>query len=92
VAQGALFVIRQRPGNASILFATSPMVAGIQRSPLVLEVHPSVPVTSVPEEIAAHPSRGGGYFFAALTGSLAFSTVANSMFQSSPFTLSTLRI
>jgi hypothetical protein len=34
----------------------------------------------------------GGYFFAALTGSLTFSTVANSMFQSSPFTLSTLRI
>src|SRR5262249_28390931 len=34
----------------------------------------------------------GGYFFAALTGSLTFSRVANSMFQSSPFTLSTLRI
>ena len=32
------------------------------------------------------------YFFAALTGSLTFSTVANSIFQSSPFTLSTLRM
>ena len=37
-------------------------------------------------------SSNGGYFFAALTGSLTFSTVVNSMFQSSPFTLSTLRI
>jgi hypothetical protein len=33
-----------------------------------------------------------GYFRAALTGSLTFSTVANSMFQSSPFTFSTLRM
>src|SRR5262249_43939186 len=46
---------------------------------------------------ARPPSRHGtsstaGYFRAALTGSLTFSTVANSMFQSSPFTFSTLRI
>ena len=33
----------------------------------------------------------GGYFRAALTGSFTFSTVANSIFQSSPFTLSTRR-
>jgi tripartite-type tricarboxylate transporter receptor subunit TctC len=36
------------------------MVAGIQRSPLVLEVHPSLPVTSVPELIAyvkANPGK-----------------------------------
>jgi hypothetical protein len=34
---------------------------------------------------------GGYYFRAAFTGSLTFSTVANSIFQSSPFTFSTLR-
>jgi len=47
-----------------------------------------------PERRHHNHRRGsnGGYFFAALTGSLTFSTVANSMFQSSPFTLSTLRI
>jgi hypothetical protein len=47
------------------------------------------------EAFATAPRYGrstGAYFFAALTGSLTFSTVANSMFQSSPFTLSTRRI
>ena len=35
------------------------MVAGIHRSPLVLEVHPSVPVTSVPELLAYAKANAG---------------------------------
>src|SRR6516164_1784366 len=56
------------------------MVAGIQRSPLVLEVHPSLRVTSVPELIAyvkANPRK----ISLASFGSGTISQVAGELFQ-----------
>jgi tripartite-type tricarboxylate transporter receptor subunit TctC len=56
------------------------MVAGLQRSPLVLEVHPSLPVTSVPELIAyvkANPRK----ISLASFGSGTISQVAGELFQ-----------
>jgi tripartite-type tricarboxylate transporter receptor subunit TctC len=59
------------------------MVAGIQRSPLVLEVHPSVPVTSVPELIAYVKANPGKISLASF-GSGTISQVAGELFKMGP--------
>jgi tripartite-type tricarboxylate transporter receptor subunit TctC len=62
------------------------MVAGLQRSPLVLEVHPSLPVTSVPELIAyvkANPRK----ISLASFGSGTISQVAGELFQMTAWSL-----
>jgi tripartite-type tricarboxylate transporter receptor subunit TctC len=59
------------------------MVAGIQRSPLVLEVHPSVPVTSVPELIAYVKANPGKISLASF-GSGTISQVAGELFKMRP--------
>jgi tripartite-type tricarboxylate transporter receptor subunit TctC len=56
------------------------MVAGIQRSPLVLEVNPSVPVTSVPELIAYVKANPGKINLASF-GSGTISQVAGELFK-----------
>jgi tripartite-type tricarboxylate transporter receptor subunit TctC len=56
------------------------MVAGIQRSPLVLEVNPSVPVTSVPELIA-YVKENPGKISLASFGSGTISQVAGELFK-----------
>ena len=56
------------------------MVAGIHRSPLVLEVHPSVPVTSVPELITYVKANPGKISLASF-GSGTISQVAGELFQ-----------
>ncbi len=56
------------------------MVAGIQRSPLVLEVNPSVPVTSVPELIAYVKANPGKISLASF-GSGTISQVAGELFK-----------
>jgi tripartite-type tricarboxylate transporter receptor subunit TctC len=56
------------------------MVAGIQRSPLVLEVNPSVPVASVPELIAYVKANPGKISLASF-GSGTISQVAGELFK-----------
>jgi tripartite-type tricarboxylate transporter receptor subunit TctC len=56
------------------------MVAGIQRSPLVLEVHPSVPVASVPGLIAYAKANAGKITLASF-GSGTISHVAGELFK-----------
>jgi tripartite-type tricarboxylate transporter receptor subunit TctC len=56
------------------------MVAGIQSSPLILEVHPSVPVTSVPELITYVKANPGKISLASF-GSGTISHVAGEMFK-----------
>jgi len=56
------------------------MVAGIHRSPLVLEVHPSVPVTSVPELITYVKANPGKISLASF-GSGTISQVAGELFK-----------
>jgi tripartite-type tricarboxylate transporter receptor subunit TctC len=56
------------------------MVAGIHRSPLVLEVNPSVPVTSVPELIAYAKANPGKISLASF-GSGTISHVAGELFK-----------
>jgi tripartite-type tricarboxylate transporter receptor subunit TctC len=56
------------------------MVAGIHRSPLVLEVNPSVPVTSVPELIG-HAKANPGKVSLASFGSGTISHVAGELFK-----------
>jgi tripartite-type tricarboxylate transporter receptor subunit TctC len=56
------------------------MVAGIQRSPLVLEVHPSVPAMSVPELIA-YVKENPGKISLASFGSGTISQIAGELFK-----------
>jgi len=56
------------------------MVAGIHRSPLVLEVHPSVPVNSVPELITYAKANPGKMSLASF-GSGTISHVAGELFK-----------
>jgi tripartite-type tricarboxylate transporter receptor subunit TctC len=56
------------------------MVAGIHRSPLVLEVHPSVPVHSVPELIAYAKANPGKITFASF-GAATISHVTGELFK-----------
>src|SRR5262245_4379618 len=56
------------------------MVAAIQSSPLILEVHPSVPVTSVPE-LTAYVKANPGKISLASFGSGTISHVAGEMFK-----------
>ena len=56
------------------------MVAGVVRSPLVLEVHPSVPVTTVPELIA-HAKANPGKITLASFGTGSTSHVAGELFK-----------
>ena len=56
------------------------MVAGIHRSPLVLEVNPSVPVTSVPELIAYAKANAGKISLASF-GAGTISHVAGELFK-----------
>ena len=56
------------------------MVAGLNRSPLVLEVHPAVPVNSVPEFIAYAKANPGKISMASF-GAGSISHVAGEMFK-----------
>jgi tripartite-type tricarboxylate transporter receptor subunit TctC len=56
------------------------MVAGLNRSPLVLEVHPAVPVTTVPDFIAYAKTNPGKISMASF-GAASISHVAGEMFK-----------